>query len=175
MSTTNLNNEAAAFNKNAITMGFDALNAITNQVAVATDTFLGSAPAVPGEWKKVITTCVKESQKGLVSLKKNVEVGLELDWTSKDASAKAIDAIENFYKDAVSQVAAIKKETTVLAEANSKNLPKEAKSIVTFWNDSFNQGFESFQNFVDQNFALARKVTADVLVATQVVEPKVAK
>jgi hypothetical protein len=175
MSTTNLNTEAVAFNKNAISMGFDALSAISTQVAVATDTFLEATPAVPGEWKKVVSTCVKESQKGLVSLKKNVETGLEIDWTAKDASAKAIDAIENFYKDAVSQVVAIKKETTVLAEVNNKNLPKEAQSIVAFWNDSFNQGFESFQNFVDQNFALARKVTADVLVAAQVVAPKAAK
>jgi hypothetical protein len=172
MTTANLNKEAVAFNKNVITVGFDALSAISNQVAVATDTFLDAAPAVPGEWKKVVSTYVKESQKGLVSLKKSVEAGLDVDWTAKDASVKAIDAIESFYKDAVSQVAAIKKETAVFAETANKNLPKEAKSIVAFWNDSVNQGFESFQNFIDQNFALARKVTADVLVAA---EPKAAK
>jgi len=172
MTTAKLNNEAAVFNKNAINMSFDAISAITNQVAVATETFLDAAPAVPSELKKVVSAYVKESQKGLVSLKKNVEAGLDVDWTAKNASVKAIDAIEGFYKDAVSQVVAIKKETAVLAESTNKNLPKEVKSIVAFWNDSINQGFESFQNFVDQNFALARKVTSDVLV---VAEPKAAK
>jgi hypothetical protein len=171
MTTANLNNEAVAFNKNAIKMSFDALSAISNQVAVATDTFLGATPAVPSEWKKVVNTYVKESQKGLVSLKKGVESGLELDWSAKDASVKAIDAIESFYKEALSQVVEIKKETSSLTETTSKNLPKEAKSIVAFWNESFNQGFESFQSFVDKNFALAKKVTSNALIA----EPKAAK
>ena len=175
METLNFNKEILAFNKNAIKMSFDALSAFSGQAAVATDFLLGATPVVPEEGKKAVSIYFKESQKGLASLKKQVEIGLELDWTAKDAPVKNLDAMETFCKDAFSQAAEIKKETKALVEKATKQLPKEAKTIVDFWNESFNTGFDFFQSYVNKNFELARKVVTDVSVATSATEPKATK
>ena len=81
----------------------------------------------------------------------------------------------SFCKDAFSQAAEIKKETKALVEKATKQLPKEAKTIVDFWNESFNTGFDFFQSYVNKNFELARKVVTDVSVATSATEPKATK
>jgi hypothetical protein len=174
METPNFSKEILAFNKNAIKMSFDALSAFSGQAAVATDSLLGATPSVPEDGKKAVNSCLKEGQKGLASLKKHVESSLELDWTSKDAPVKNLDAMEAFCKDAFSQAVEIKKETKALVEKASKQLPKEAKSIVDFWNDSFNNGFELFQSYVNKNFELARKAMTDVSVVTPAAGSKAA-
>jgi hypothetical protein len=166
MAYTNFNKEILAFNKRAIKTSFDALSAFSGQAASATESLLGATPAVPEEGKKAVSMYLKEGQKSLASLEKLVDGGLELDWTGKDAPVKNLDLLESFYKDALSQAIEIRKETKVLVEKATMQLPKEAKSLVDFWNDSFNNGFEFFQSYVDKNFDLARKVMTDVSVVT---------
>ncbi|WP_306532822.1 hypothetical protein [Geobacter sp.] len=175
MEAQNFNKEILAFNKNVIKMSFDALSAFSGQAAVATDTLLGTIPSVPEEGKKAVSIYFKQGQKGLASLKKHAESGLELDWTAKDAPVKNLEAMEAFCKDAFSQAVEIRNETKVLVEKATKQLPKEAKSIVDFWNDSVNSGFETFQSCVNKNFELAKKIMADVSVVVPTAEPKAAK
>jgi hypothetical protein len=175
METPNFSKEILAFNKSAIKMSFDALTAFSGQAAVTSDFLLGATPSVPEEGKKAVSIYFKEGQKGLASLKTHVESGLELDWTAKDAPVKNLAVMENFYKDAFSQAAEIKKETKTLVEKATKQLPKEAKSLVDFWSESVNSGFEFFQSYVNKNFELARKVMTDVSVVTPAAEPKAAK
>lgn len=175
METPNFNKEILAFNKNAVKMSFDALNAFSSQAAVAAEYLMGIAPYIPEEGKKAVGFSFKENQKGLANLKKYVESGMELDWTTKDAPVKSLDAIESFYKDAFSQAVEIKKEARILAEKATKQLPREAKSIVDFWSDSVNGGFEIFQNYMTKNFELAKKIMADVAVAAPATEQKAAK
>lgn len=166
MESTNLNKQLLAFNKNAIKMSFDALSAFSKQAASATETLLGSNPSVPEEGKKAVSVYLKEGQQGLANLEKLVEGGLELDWSAKDAPVKNLELLENFCKDAFSQAIEIRKETKDLVEKAASQFPKEAKSVVDFWNDSFNNGFEFFRGYVDKNFDLARKVMTDVSVVT---------
>jgi hypothetical protein len=166
METPNFNKENLAFNKNAIKTSFDALSTFAGQAASATDSILGAIPSVPEEGKKAVSIYFKEGQKGLANLQTHVESGLELDWTAKNAPLKNLEAIESFYKDAFSQAVEIKKEMKALVEKSTKNLPKEAKTIVDFWNESFNSGFEFFQSYVTKNFELARKALTDVSAVT---------
>jgi hypothetical protein len=166
METSNFNKETLAFNKNAIKTSIDALSTITGQAEVATDALLGAIPSVPEEGKKAVSIYFKESQKGLANLKTHVEKSLELDWTAKNAPLKNLEAIENFYKDAFSQADEIKKETKALFEKATKQLPKEAKSIVDFWSESVNNGFEFYQSYVTKNFEFAKKNLTDVSVIT---------
>ena len=175
METTNFNKEILAFNKSAIKMSFDALSAFSGQAAVATDSLLGVTPSVPEEGKKAVSIYFKESQKGLATLKKHVESGLELDWTAKDAPVKNLEAMESFCKDVFSQAGEIRKETKALVEKATKQLPREAKPLVDFWTESFNSGFEFFQAYVAKNFELAKKVMAEVPVVAPVTEPKASK
>ena len=175
METTNFSKETAAFNKTALNTSFDALNTISGQAVVATDLLLTAVPSFPEEGKKAVSICLKENQKALDNLKKHLGNGLELDFTAATAPVKGLEALESFYNDAVNQVVVLKNETKTLVEAATANLPKEAKSIVNFWNDSFNFGFDSFQNYVVNNFALAKKVAADVFVAAPAVQAKAAK
>lgn len=175
METTNFNKEILAFNKNAIKMTFDALNAFSGQATVATDSLLGATPSFPEEGKKAVSNYLKESQKGLDTLKKHVESGLELDLTAKNAPVKSLEAMEVFYKDAFSQAAEIKKETRALVEKAAKQLPKEAKTIVDFWTESVNTSFDFFQGYVNKNFELAKKVMTDVSAVNSAAEPKAAK
>ena len=162
METTNFVKETAAFNKTALNTSFDALNTISGQTAAATDVLLASVPSFPEEGKKAVSTCIKENQKALDNLKKHLSNSLELDLTAATAPVKSLEALESFYNEAFSQAAVLKNETKTLVDAATKQLPNEAKSIVTFWNDSFNFGFDSFQNYVVNNFSLAKKVAADV-------------
>lgn len=175
METPNFSKEILAFNKNAIKMGFDALNTFSGQAAVATDSFLGATPSVPEEGKKVVSIYFKESQKGLASLKKHLESGLELDLTAKDAPVKSLEAMESFCKDAFGQAVEIKKETKALVENATKQLPKEAKILVEFWSESFSSGFEFFQSYVNKNFALAKKSIADASACAPAAEQKTTK
>jgi hypothetical protein len=165
METTNFAKETAAFNKTALNTSFDALNTISGQATAATDVLLTAVPSLPEEGKKAVSTCLKENQKALDNLKKHIENSLELDLTAATAPVKSLEALENFYNDAFSQIVVIRNETKTLVDAATKQFPKEAKSIVTFWNDSFNFGVDSFQNYVVNNFALAKKVAADVFAA----------
>lgn len=166
METPNFNKEILAVNKNAIKMSVDALNTLSGQAASATDSLLGATPSVPEEGKKAVSIYFKEGQKSLASLKSHVEKSLELDWTAKDAAVKNLAVMEDFYKDAFSQAVEIKKETKELVEKATKNLPKEAKSLVDFWSESANNGFEFFQSYVTKNFELARKAMTDISVVT---------
>ncbi|MEI6213120.1 MAG: hypothetical protein WCP10_03355 [Desulfuromonadales bacterium] len=175
METTNFSKKNLAFNKSALSTGFDALNALSDQAVAATDAILTAVPSVPEEGKKAVNTYVKESQKALINLKKHLETGLEIDLTAKDAPVKSLEALENFSKDAFSQAAVFNKETKTLIETATKQLPKEAKAIINFWNESFSFGFESFQGYVNNNFALAKKVAADVFVVAPVAPSKAAK
>jgi hypothetical protein len=175
METAKINAETLAFSKNALNVSFDALNAISDQAVVATDLLLAAAPAVPEEGKKVVSLYFKESQKALVNLKKHLEGGLELDLTAKDAPVKSLEALESFYNDAFSQAANIKKEAKSLVDNAAKQLPKEAKSVIAFWNDAFTFGFDSFQNYVNTNFEVAKKVTSEVSVSNQAAKQKAAK
>jgi hypothetical protein len=175
MATSNGIKETVDFNKSALNTGFEALTTISNQASVVADQILAASPAVPEEGKKAVTTYFKESQAALVNLKKHLETGLQLDLTAKDAPVKSLEALENFSNDAFSHAVAIKNETTSLIETATKQLPKEAKAIVAFWNDSFNFGFDSFQNYVNNNFALAKKVATDVFAVAPVAQAKAAK
>lgn len=172
MEIPNFNKEILNFNKNAVRLGFDALSAYSGQAAVMADYVLGIAPPVPEEGKKAVGIYFKESQKGLANLKKYVESSLELNWSAKDALEKNLEAMETFCKDTFSQASEIKKEAKVLVEKATKQLPKEAKSIVDFWADSVNGGFEFFQSNVNKNFELAKKVMADVSASAPTGEQK---
>jgi len=175
METPNFTKETLAFNKSAIKTGFDALSTFSGQAEVATDALLGAIPSVPEEGKKAVSIYFKEGQKGLANLKTHVERSLELDWTAKNAPLKNLEAVEAFYKDAFSQADEIKKETKALIEKATKQFPKEAKSLIDFWSESVNSGFEFYQSYVNKNFELARKVLTNVSVVTPVAEPKAAK
>ena len=149
------------FNKNAVKMSFDALSTFSEQTAKAADQLLETVPNVPEEGKKAVSAFFKENQKGLDSLKSSVEAGLEIDWTSKEAPAKGIDAMENFYNSAVSHASAIQKETKASLKKTTDQLPKEIQPVVEFWNQAINNYFQIFQGLVTRNFDLAKKVLSD--------------
>lgn len=169
------NKETVEFSKNVINVSFDAINAVSGQASVTADSFLAAVPSVPEEGKKIVSTYFKESKKALVNLKKHLETGLDLDLSAKDAPVKSLEAIESFCKDAFSQAADIRNETKSLVEKATKDLPKEAKMIVNFWNDSFNFGFDSFQTYVNKNFEFAKKITTDAFTVAPAVQAKAAK
>jgi len=175
MTTQNFNKETADFSKNVLKMSFDTISAFSSQAEVATELFLAAVPSIPEEGKKVAGTYFKESQKALVNLKKHLETGLELDLTDKDAPVKSLEALENFCSDVFSKSAEIRNETKTLVENATKHLPREAKSIVNFWNDSINFGFDAFQNYTNKNFEFAKKIATETLVVKPVVNPKAAK
>ncbi|MDD2898583.1 MAG: hypothetical protein PHI31_07695 [Desulfuromonadaceae bacterium] len=162
MSKQNVAQEILDFNKNAVKESFEALNTISNQAAKAANQILDATPNVPEEGKKAVNMFFKENEKGLSSQRKFVESGLEIDWTSPNASAKGLEAIETLYNSAFSQVDSLQKETSELLKKATEQLPKEAKPVVDFWNGTLNSNYQSFQNFVTQNFALARKVMGDL-------------
>lgn len=175
MGTANFTKETTAFNKTALNTSFDALNTISGQAVAATDALLTAVPSFPEEGKKVVGTCFKENQKALDNLKKHIGNGLELDLTTGTAPVKSLEALESFYNDAVSQVTVLRNETKTLVDSATDKLPKEAKLIVAFWNDSFNFGFDSFQNYVNNNFALAKKVATEVFTVAPAAQAKTAK
>jgi len=162
MTKQNVAQEILDFNKNAVKESFEALSTISSQAAKTANQILGATPNVPEEGKKVVDLFFKENQKGLSGQKKFVETSLEIDWTSPNASLKGLEAIETLYNSAFSQVGALQKETNELLKKATEQLPKEAKPVVDFWNGTLNSNYQNFQNFVTNNFALARKVMGDL-------------
>jgi uncharacterized protein YukE len=162
MPKQNVAQEILDFNKNAVKESFEALSTISNQAAKTANQILGATTNVPEEAKKAVDLFFKENQKGLSNQRKFVETGLEIDWTSPNASVKGLEAIETLYNSAFTQVGALQNETNELLKKATEQLPKEAKPVVDFWNGTLNSNYQSFQNFVTQNFALARKVMGDL-------------
>ena len=159
------------FNKNAVKTSFDALSSFSDQTAKAADQLLGAVPNVPEEGKKAVGTLFKENQKGLTNLKNSVDAGIEIDLTSKDAPVKGIEVMESFYNSAFTQASAMQKEAVELFTKTSDQLPKEVQPVVEFWNQALSSNVQTFQGLVTKNFEFAKKVLADVAVAT----PKAAK
>jgi uncharacterized protein YukE len=162
MPNQNVAQEILDFNKNAVKESFEALSTISNQAAKAANQILGATTNVPEEGKKAVDLFFKENQNGLTSQRKFIETSLEIDWTSPNASSKGLEAIETLYNSAFSQVGALQKETNELLKKATEQLPKEAMPVVDFWNGTLNSNYQSFQNFVTSNFALARKVMGDL-------------
>ncbi len=154
--------EILDFNKNTVKMSFDALSSFSDQTAKAADQFFSTTPNVPEEGKKAFGIFIRENQKAQTNLKNCVEAGLEIDWTTMEAPVKNLEAMESFYNSAFKQASAIQKETEELLKKTTDQLPKEVKPVVEFWNEAFNSNFQIFQSFVTQNFAVAKKVMANV-------------
>jgi uncharacterized protein YoxC len=170
MSKQNVAQEVLDFNKNAVKESFEALSTISNQAAKTANQILGAATNVPEEGKKVVDLFFKENQKGLTIQRKFVESGLEIDWTSTNAPVKGLEAIENLYNSAFSQVDVLQKESKELLKKATEQFPKEAKPVVDFWNDTLNSNYQIFQSFVTQNFELAKKIIGDL--APEAAAPK---
>jgi hypothetical protein len=162
MSKQNVAQEILDFNKNAVKESFEALSTITNQAAKTANQILEATPNVPEEGKKAVDVFFKENQKGLSNQRKFVENGLEIDWTSPNAPVKGLEAIENLYNSAFTQVGALQKESKELLKKATEQLPKEAKPVVDFWTETLNSNYQTFQNFVTKNFELAKKVIGDL-------------
>lgn len=175
MPKQNVAQEILDFNKNAVKESFEALSTISTQAAKAANQILGATSNVPEEGKKVVDLFFKENQKGLTNQKKFVETGLEIDWTSPNASLKGLEAIETLYNSAFSQVGVLQKETNELLKKATEQLPKEAKPVVDFWNGTLNSNYQNFQNFVTNNFALARKVMGELSAEAPKAETKSTK
>lgn len=163
MQTTNFAKEILSFNKNVVKISFDALSNISDQAAQMANSCFELAPYLPEDGKKVVGLYVKESQKSLASVHKHVETGLEIDWTTKEAPAKGLETLESFYSNAFAQASDIKKETKGLFDKTVKQLPKESKPLVDFWNVAVNNGFDLFEGCVKKNFELAQEILASVL------------
>ena len=166
MDSKKINQDILEFNKNAVKMSFEALSACSDQTAKAADQLLGTLPNVPEEAKKAVDIFIQENQKAQTNLKKCMEAGLEIDWNSKEAPVKGLEAVENFYNSACNQAGEIQKETKELLKKTSDQLPKEAQPVVEFWNQALNSNFQIFQGVVTQNFEFAKKVLSDVSAET---------
>ena len=166
--------EIVDYNKNAVKAGFEVLSSVSTQAATAADQILGATPNVPEEGKKVVDLFFKENQKGLANQKKCIETGLEIDWTSQNAPVKCLEAVESLCNSAFSQAGAIQKETRELFKKTTEMLPKEVQPVVDFWNDACINNFQMFQNIVNKNFELAKKVMADFAIAIPKAEAKAA-
>jgi hypothetical protein len=162
MQTTNFAKELLNFNKDIVKISFDTLTNISSQAAQMTDSCFELAPYLPEEGKKVVGLYVKESQKSLASVRKHIEKGLEIDWTSKETPAKGLETLESFCNNAFSQASDIKKETKGLFDKTVKQLPKESKPLVDLWIEAVNSGFDIFEGCVKKNFELAQEILASV-------------
>jgi hypothetical protein len=162
MKNQKLAQEILDFNKNAVKLSFEALGTFFDQTAKAADQLLEATPNVPDEGKKAFSLFIKENQKVQANLKNLVEANLEIDWTAKDAPVKGLEAMQSFYTSALSQSSAIQKETKDLLKKTTDQLPKEAKPVVDFWNETLNNNFQIFQSLMNKNFEVAKKVLADV-------------
>jgi len=162
------------FNKNAVKMGCDVLTNFSDQAAKTAGQILEITPNVPEEGKKVVDLFFKENQKGLANLKKYVDTGLEIDWSSQEAPVKGVEALESYFNSACSQASSIQKETKDLLKKTAEQLPKEAKPVVNFWTEALNSNFQIFQSFVNKNFELAKKVLAEVTPEAPKAAPKAA-
>jgi uncharacterized protein YukE len=175
MTKQNVAQEILDFNKKTVKESFEALSSISSQAAKTANQILDATTNVPEEGKKVVDLFFKENEKGLSSQKKFVETGLEIDWTSPNASVKGLEAIESLYNSAFNQVDALQKETNELLKKATEQLPKEAKPVVDFWNGTLNSNYQGFQNLVTQNFALARKVMGELAADAPKAEKKTSK
>ena len=162
MPKQNVAQEILDFNKNAVKESFEALSMISTQAAKTANQILEATSNVPEEGKKAVDVFFKENQKGLTNQRKFVENGLEIDWTSPNAPVKGLEAIENLYNSAFTQVDALQKESKELLKKATEQLPKEAKPVVDFWTETLNSNYQTFQNFVTKNFELAKKVIGDL-------------
>ncbi len=174
MQKQNFAQEILDFNKNAVKMSCDILSNFSDQAAKTADQILETTPNLPEEGKKVVDSFFKENQKGLTNLKKCVETGLDVDWTSQDGPVKGLEAMESFYSNAFSQAGVMQKEAKEIFKKASEQLPKEAKPMVDFWNEALNSNVEIFQSFVTKNFELAKKVMTDVAAEAPKAAPKAA-
>ena len=150
--------QIVGFNKNAAKIGFDTINAFSGQAAKLTDSLIGIVPNVPEEGKKATDLLFREQQKSLNNLQDYVDGQLDMDWTSQDAPAKSIEALEQFSKQAYAQVDDIKKQSNQLAGKATEQLPKEAKPLVDFWTDAINSGFSLFQDSLNKSFELSKEL-----------------
>jgi hypothetical protein len=166
--------EIVDYNKNVVQTGFEVLNSVSTQAATTADKILETTPNVPEEGKKVVDLLFKENQKGLDNQKKCVETCLNIDWTSQNAPVKGLEALESLCNSAFSQADAIQKESRELFKKATELLPKEARPMIDFWNETRNSNFQFFQNLVSKNFELAKKVMADLAVVAPKLEAKVA-
>jgi len=148
MPKQNVAQEILDFNKNAVKESFEALSTISTQTAKTANQILEATPNVPEEGKKAVDVFFKENQKGLTNQRKFVVKGLE--------------AIENLYNSAFTQVDALQKESKELLKKATEQLPKEAKPVVDFWTETLNSNYQTFQSFVTKNFELAKKVIGDL-------------
>ncbi len=153
------------FNKNAVKSSFEALNSFSDQTAKAADQLMGTLPNVPEEGKKAVDSFFKDNQKGLTSLKKSVDAGLAIDWTTQGAPAKGIEAMETFYNSAFVQAGEVQEQANGLLKKTTEQLPKEILPVVEFWNQALNSNFQTFQGIVTKNFELAKKVLSDATAA----------
>jgi hypothetical protein len=162
MEATNFNNNFSDFYKNAVKMSFDAISAFTDQSEALTGKLLETIPSFPEEGKKVVSLYFKESQKGLAIVRKSVDSNLELDWTSKDAPVKSLEAMEAFSKDVIKEATEIQKEMKPLVEKATEQLPKELKELVESSNNAVNSGSENLQDSVTKGFETVKKTLVDV-------------
>ena len=120
--------EIVGFNKNAAKIGFDTIRSFSGQAAKLTDSLIGIVPNVPEEGKKATDLLFLEQQKSLNNLQDYVDGQLDLDWTSQDAPAKSIEALEQFSKQVFAQTEEIKKESKDLAGKATEQLPRRSAS-----------------------------------------------
>lgn len=175
MVTQDFAKQIVDFNKNAVKVSFDTVNTFSGQAAKLTDSLFGIVPNVPAEGKQAVDNFFKAQQKGINSLESYVNSNLDLDWTTTEASAKSLETLEQFCKDAFTQAGDIKKETKSLIEKATEQLPQEAKPLVELWNDALNNGFDDFQSNVTKSFELSKKILADITVEKTASKEKTAK
>lgn len=162
MQTSNFYGNVMDVYKTAVKTGFEALSTFTAQSEAFSGKLIEAIPSFPEEGKKFTSLYFGESQKGLTLLKKCVETNLEIDWTSKDATLKSLEAMEAFSKGVFKEAASIQKEMKPLVEKATEQLPKEAKEVVEFSNKAVNSGAENLQENVTKGFEVAKKTLTDV-------------
>ena len=128
MEAQDLAKQIVGFNKNAAKIGFDTIRSFSGQAAKLTDSLIGIVPNVPEEGKKATDLLFLEQQKSLNNLQDYVDGQLDLDWTSQDAPAKSIEALEQFSKQVFAQTEEIKKESKDLAGKATEQLPRRSAS-----------------------------------------------
>jgi hypothetical protein len=146
------------FNKNAAKIGFEAMNAFSEQNAKLTGSLMGIVPNVPEEVKKGTDLLFKEQKKSLNNLRGYVDSQLNIDWTSPDAPSKSIEVLEQFSKQAFAQAEGIKKESKQLTDKATQQLPKEALPLINVWNDAINSSFSLFQDSINKSFELSKEL-----------------
>ena len=160
MDAKDFNKQIIDFNKNAAKISFDTISAFSGQAAKLTNSLIDVVPNVPEEVKKTTDMVFKEQQKALDNLQIYVQGQLDIDWTSEDAPAKSMDALQKFSTQAFAQAETIKKSSKQLTDEATKQLPEEAKPLVNIWNDALNSGFTLFQDSLNKSFELSKELLA---------------